>query len=196
MNRLFLAILFITIILTTGCINENQNSDVTPTQIMTTLKTQAPVAILTTNAVMSTPEIEYECKVGEKAIKSDREVTLTSSFSYLSQSPSRGKIEAPAGKRFLFIDVEIKNIGRSAFFVEPSDFYVMDNEGKSYFERLCSYDYRYDKTGLGYQWLYPGDQCNGKLLFEVPNNTKTLRLNWGDDTGNGGKGFACSWRIE
>ena len=69
MNRLFLAILFITIILTTGCINENQNSDVTPTQIMTTLKTQAPVAILTTNAVMSTPEIEYECKVGEKAIK-------------------------------------------------------------------------------------------------------------------------------
>lgn len=118
---------------------------------------------------------ELILKVGSTAKSSEKEVTVFSvqksksyDYSYSGQNYVR---YANPNKIFILMDVEIKNIGSNSVDASKSDFSITDSD-------LYKYDYQFYDGNDEFQSteLYPNQKAKGKLLFEVPDNSSGLKI--------------------
>jgi hypothetical protein len=118
---------------------------------------------------------ELNLKVGSTAKSSEKEVTVFSvqksksyDYSYSGQNYVR---YANPTKIFILMDVEIKNVGSNSIDARESDFSITDSD-------LYKYDYQsyYGNDEFQSTELYPNQKAKGKLLFEVPDNSSGLKI--------------------
>jgi hypothetical protein len=172
MKRLLLLLSLITVIVISGCTNQEgpQKADTTATSSPTTT---------------ATSPTELTLKVGETAKTSKIEVTVitaqkTSYYEYYSEILGTMTKEASPGKTFVLIEVEIKNIGSDRVFVGSSEFSMTDSEGYKYDPQLY---YGQSTDGLDMiKELYQNQKMKGKVLFEVPESATGLKIQY--DFGN------------
>ncbi|MDY6930345.1 MAG: DUF4352 domain-containing protein [Halobacteriota archaeon] len=147
-----------------------------------------------------TPKVPTELNlgVGETAKTSKEEVTVISAtekdyYLYYSDFFSEPMVEtASPGKKFVIVEVEIKNIGRDVAYFGISDFSSTDSEG-----------YRYDPNFLylgedglgGFEELYQNQKIRGKILFEIPDDATGVKVLY--DFGDLFTGIKlASWELE
>lgn len=197
-----IAVLVISIVLISGCVEEE-----TPTKKVTTTEKEAmttvketiskPTTTLkeTTTTTIKQPS-ELTLNVGETAKTNKIEVTVKSvekvkHYQYYSDIVQQYYTQtAPQGKTFILADVEIKNIGNDRVFVGSSEFSVTDFE-----------EYRYDpemylgEDGLDmFKELYQNQKMRGKVLFKVPDDAQKLKMQY--DFGNLFTGVKlATWNI-
>ena len=87
--------------------------------------------------------------------------------------------------------IEIKNIGSDRAYVGSSDFSMMDSEGFKYDPELY-----YGNDGFEMiKELYQNQKVRGKVLFEVPEDAKGLKIQY--DFGSLFAGVKlASWELE
>ncbi|MDY6894305.1 MAG: DUF4352 domain-containing protein [Thermotogota bacterium] len=147
-----------------------------------------------------TPKVptELNLKVGETAKTSKVEVTVISAnemdyYLYYSDFfPEPMTQTANPGKKFVLLEVEIKNLGNDVAYVGISDFSMTDSEGYRF-----NPDYLYlGEDGLGgFEELYQNQKIKGKVLFEVPKDATGLIVLY--DFGNLFTGIKlASWELE
>lgn len=140
---------------------------------------------------------ELNLKVGETAETSKIEVTVilakkTGYYEYYSDIFEETMIEeASPGKIFILAEIEIKNTGSNRAYVGSSEFSMTDSEGYRYDPELY-----YGNDGLEmFKELYQNQKMRGKVLFEVPEDTKGLKIQY--DFGNlFTKVKLASWELE
>jgi len=181
-RKLLLILSVIAVVLVAGCVSQE-----TPTKAPDTSKAENLSGISTTQPakeVVQTPT-ELSLKVGEIAKTSKVEVSVisaqkTKSYDYYSAIIKENMTqEAKPGKVFFLIDSEIKNVGADRVYVGSSEFSITDSEGFKYDPEVLYYG----DDGLGMvKELYQNQKMKGKILFEVPENAKGLKLQY--DFGN------------
>ncbi len=189
MNLKFIGIIAIVLasVIALGCVEEESPIKAPSTQI-----TQESTPVTT-----PTPSSELNLKVGETAKTTKIEVSVISaqkakSYNYYSDILKETQTEeASPGKLYVLVDTEIKNVGSDSVFVGYTEFSITDSEG-----------YKYDPTmylgqdGLEViKELYQNQKMKGKILFEIPENAKNIKLQY--DFGNLFFGTKlASWSIE
>ena len=175
-----------------GCVSQESPSKApTTTQQSETPETTPPTAQPTTPA-------ELNLNVGETAKTSKIEVTVFSaqkmqSYDYYSdifkETMTR---EAKPDKTYVLVDAEIKNVGSDSAFVGSTEFSITDYEGYKYDPEVLYYG----DDGLElFKELYQNQKMRGKVLFEIPENAKDLKLQY--DFGNLFIGTKlASWTIQ
>lgn len=176
-----------------GCVEEESPSKAPTTQTTTKATTQA------TQTPASPTELNL--KIGETAKTSKIEVTVISaqkvkSYNYYSgfgQDPELkdAKKEADPGWLYVLVDAEIKNIGSDSAFVGYTEFSITDSEGYKYDPKMY-----FGNDGMdGFKELYNNQKMKGKILFEIPENSQNVKLQY-----NFGNLFTetklASWSIE
>jgi hypothetical protein len=145
------------------------------------------------------PEVptELSLNIGETAKTSKIEVTLKSIervdyYEWYSDIVSQYYTQsAPEGKIYLLADIEIKNTGSDRVYVGSSEFSVTDSEGFRYDPELYL-----DEDGLEmFKELYQNQKMKGKILFEIPEEAKGLKLQY--DFGSLFTGVKlASWNLD
>jgi hypothetical protein len=170
-----------------GCIEEE-----TPTKVpeITTSPTEIPTLA---------PEVptEVSLNIGETAKTSKIEVTVnsvekTDYYEWYSNIVSQYYTQnAPKDKIYLLADVEIKNVGNDRAYVGSSEFSVTDYEGFRYDPELYL-----GEDGLEmFKELYQNQKMKGKILFEIPEDAKGLKLQY--DFGSLFTGVKlASWNLD
>lgn len=120
---------------------------------------------------------ELSLKPGETAKTSELEVTvkdvdITDSIGYLYDGEERTKT-ATEGKKLIFFETEIKNIGADEEYVYDGEFSMTDSEGYKY--ETESY---YGDNRFRTQSLYPQQKSKGKILFEIPEDSTDLKIQY------------------
>ena len=122
---------------------------------------------------------ELQLNIGETAKTTLLEVIVLSAkasdfYQYYSSLSKGNSVErAGIGKKFIIIDAEIKGIGDTASYVSPASFSLVDFEGYKYNAGVYSGD-----DGFSYQQIYSNQKARGKILFEVPENAKELKVQY------------------
>lgn len=162
-----------------GCVSEESPTNA-PT---TTQPSKSPESTLQESQPQTPTELNLE--VGETAKTSKIEVTVisakkTKSYDYYSDIWEETRTEeAKQGKTYVLVEAEIKNTGSDSAFVGSTEFSMTDSEG-----------YKYDPEALYYgddglemiKELYQNQKMRGKILFEIPENARDLKLQY--DFGN------------
>jgi uncharacterized protein (UPF0333 family) len=162
MKYLLFMVLLVAVIITAGCANY------IPKQPFSVATTEADFGSAYSNSEQEV--IVYSAQKNE---------TFTSVFYNVSSTK-----EAASGNTFVIIDARIKNIGADKITVFPHDFSMVDAEGK-----------RFDKEpfhgdgGLMAGELEKNQYKKGKVLFEVPQNSKDLVVYYDLN------GKLLSWKI-
>lgn len=156
-------------------------------------KPTVKTTVITTTAQSSIPT-EIELAIGQMASNPERQVTPYSTQKVSSYTVTFSNYpiitHAKSGKIFIFIDTEIKNIGSDRIYASAGDFSMGDSEGNRYDPEMYSGD---DSFGY-FKELYKTQKMRGKILFEVPQNAKNLKLYY--DFGNLFSGInLASWPI-
>lgn len=160
--RYLFFILVLTAVITAGCINT------IPTQIFRPDTTKA--------------EFGSAYSDSEQAVtvfSAQKTKTFTSVFFNVSTTK-----EAAKGNTFVIIDAQIQNIGAYRITVIPHRFSIVDYDGN-----------RFEKEPYhGTDWLMAGELYKnqykkGKVLFEIPQNSKDLLLYYDMN------GKILSWKI-
>ena len=158
-----------------------------------------PVPQITTTTESSVPT-EVELSVGQTATTNEKIVTVytarkTTTYTWSGSSGYQYPVNAKSGNTFIIIDAEIKYLGSesrstSSSYVSAGDFSMSDQDGNRYDPSVYMGD-----DGLGYfKELYKNQKVRGKVLFEVPQNVKGLKLYY--DFGNVFSGIKlASWTI-
>ncbi len=136
-------------------------------------------------------------KVGETANTSKIAVTVISAkktdhYEYYSDILKETRIEQVSpGNTFVLVEIEIKNIGSDRTYEGSSDFSMVDSEGFKYDPELY-----YGNDGLEMiKELYQNQKMRGKVLFEVPEDAKGLKIQY--DFGSLFTGVKlASWELE
>jgi hypothetical protein len=170
-----------------GCVEEEP-----PTKVPET--TTRPTEILT-----PAPEVptEVSLNIGETAKTSKIEVTAksvekTDYYEWYSDIVNQYYTQiAPEGKIYLLADVEIKNVGSDRAYVGSSQFSLTDSEGFRYDPELYL-----GEDGLEMlKELYQNQKMEGKMLFEIPEDAKGLKLQY--DFGSLFTGVKlASWNLD
>jgi hypothetical protein len=160
--RYLLFIVLLGAIITTGCINT------IPTQIF------RPDAI---KAEFGSAYSDSEQAV--TVFSAQKTTTFTSIFfnAYATKEAANGNI-------FVIIDAQIQNIGDERITVFPHRFSIVDSEGNR-FEK----EPYHGTDGLIAGELYKNQNKKGKVLFEIPQNSKDLMLYYDMN------GKIVSWKI-
>ncbi len=163
---------FIATILIGGCIQEETPKKVSASQSTETHQT------IQSESIESEPPTELDLKIGETAKTSTIEVTVfsaqkTKSYEYYSDILGKTMTqEATPGKIYILVDAEIKNVGADSIYAGASEFSVTDSEGYKYDPELY-----YGNDGLDImKELYKNQKMRGKILFEVPESAKDLKI--------------------
>lgn len=157
-----------------GCVGEES-----PTKAPSTQTTQAATPIAT-----QTSPTELNLKVGETAKTSKIEVSVISaqkanSYNYYSDIlKETQREEAGPGKTYVLVDAEIKNVGSDSAFVGYTEFSITDSEGYKYDPTMYLGQDRLEAV----KELYQNQKMKGKILFEIPENAKNIKLQY--DFGN------------
>jgi hypothetical protein len=169
-----LALLFVILISTSGCVSEGS-------------LTKAPSVNQPSETPATTPQetqpqtpTELNLRIGETAKTSKIEVTVysaqkTKSYDYYSDILEEIMTEdARPGKTFILVDAEIKNVGSDSAYVGSTEFSASDSEGYRYDPAFY-----YGDDGLEIiKQLYQNQKMRGKLLFEVPESAQNLKLQY------------------
>lgn len=123
--------------------------------------------------------VELNLKIGETAKTSLLEVTVFSIkkdnyYEWYSDVIDESQEEfSSKGKMFYFADVEIKNVGSERAFLSATTFSIGDSEGYKY-DPVVLY---YGDDGLDlFKELYQNQRMRGKVVFEIPQDAKGLKL--------------------
>jgi hypothetical protein len=162
MKYLLFIVLLVAVIITAGCANY------IPKQSFSPATTEADFGSAYSNSEQEV--IVYSAQKNE---------TFTSVFYNVSSTK-----EAASGNTFVIIDAQIKNIGADKITVFPHRFSIGDSDGN-----------RFEKEPYhGSDWLMAGElnknqYKEGKVLFEIPQNSKDLVLYYDLN------GKLLSWKI-
>lgn len=128
-------------------------------------------------------EVNLKFNVGEKAKWTDLEVTVRSAqktnyYTWTGSSGTTYTEYVDEGKIFVIIDVKVKQTGTGSEYISPGDFWIVTLEG---------YKYDYDSGtysmdgGLESTTLYQNQITEGKILFEIPETSTdlTVQFNFG-----------------
>lgn len=184
-------------VLALGCVEESPS--------------KAPATQTTTQATMQATQTpatptELNLKIGEIAKSSKIEVNVITaqkvkSYTYYSgfgQNPELkdAKAEASPGWLYVLVDAEIKNIGSDSVFVGYTEFSIKDffsEEGREDTFGPTMY-YGTDAMERSKE-LYNNQKMKGKILFQIPENTQNVRLQY--NFGNlSPEAKLASWSIE
>jgi len=151
-------------------------------QVTTTTRSGAPTQI--------------DVSIGQSVSNPERQVTVFSAqknptYTWRGAASSYTYTEQPKpGNTFIIVDTDIKNIGSDRIYASSGDFSMSDSEGNRYDPEFYAGD-----DGLSIlQELYKNQKTRGKLIFEVPQNAKKLKLYY--DLGNLFTGTKlASWSV-
>lgn len=203
-TKTLLAILLIATAAFSGCVEMedpvNANTLETLKILESTLNSPDPTQSMSAplNIATSTPPAvptKLELNIGETAMTQNVEVTVISAhekyyYEWMGSRSVRSET-ADQGNTFIFVSVNMKNVG-------------MDRKhlGSCYMSLTDSNGFRYDKTYMrgdcneleGIQELYQNQQMEGIVLFEVPKDATGLKIQY--DFGNLFSGTKiASWNI-
>jgi hypothetical protein len=160
--RYLLFIVVLTAVIAAGCINT------------------IPTHIFRPDAIES--EFGSAYSDSEQAVtvfSAQKTTTFTSVFFNVSTTK-----EAENGYTFVIIDAQIQNIGDERITVFPHRFSIVDSDGNR-FEK----EPYHGPDGLMAGELYKNQYKRGKVLFEIPHNSKDLMLYYDMN------GKLLSWKI-
>ncbi len=131
-----------------------------------------------TNYITATQNLQ-DLQVGQSAQTSQERVTVISADrkTYYTWTLSSGHTYVktpPAGETYIFIEVEIENLGVSSLYAAYWDFSISNPEGYRYDPQY----YLGDDDFPSSQELYQGQKAKGLILFEVPEGATGLLLQY------------------
>jgi hypothetical protein len=119
------------------------------------------------------PPSSQSLVVGNTAITSETEVTVTSAEAVTSYTRQSGGTEmSPAGKIFVIIDAKIKYTGTTSKYVSAGDFSLVGSGSVKYEYASGTYS---SEGGFEGATLSHNQEHEGKILFEVPEGTSGLK---------------------
>lgn len=158
-----LAVLFLLVILS-GCVTPESTSTTTPTQTEIPKSTAA----------------ELSLKIGETAKISGIEVTVISANKtdhILFRCRQTNDTEkSNKGKIFVVANIEIKNTGDKGIKLVGQPFEMTDSAGFEHSQYYGSPVRYCDEDELETGDLYPDHTIKGRILFEVPEEAKGLKI--------------------
>lgn len=171
-NRILLSLILLLAIFISGCVDQGEVPE----------KTEVTTTIVHTTTTVQTTELNL--RVGETAKTSKVQVTVITAekkdyYEYYSDILKEYMAEeASPGKIFVLLDAEINNIDSDRLFVGSGEFSMTDSEGYRYDPKLY-----YGNDGLEMlKELYQNQKMKGKILFEVPEDSTGLKIQY--DFGN------------
>lgn len=184
-------------VLVLGCVEEESPTKAPATQTTTQTTTQATTRATAQETQTPVTPTELNLKVGEIAKTSKIEVNVITaqkvkSYNYYSDILEENQIQKVSpGKIYILVEAEIKNVGSDRAYVGYTTFSITDSEG-----------YKYDPTmyfgtdGMdAFKELYNNQKMKGKILFEIPENSQKVKLQY--DFGNlFTETKLASWSIE
>lgn len=142
----------------------------------------------------STPT-QVEAVIGETVTSQTEQITIfsaqkTPKYTWSYSSSYKFTENANPGNIFVIIDAEIKNIGSDSMYITMAKFSMSDSEGNRYDPELYAGD---DRLSI-LKELYTNQKTRGKVVFQVPENARKLKLYY--DFGNILTGTKlASWSI-
>lgn len=136
--------------------------------------------------------VPAEFEVGETAKTPEMEVTIISAEGANYYTDEDGDVRlASSGKIFVIIDAEVKYVGTDSDYVYGGDFWLIDSETHKYEYASGTYSL---KDGFEGTTLYPNQTQRGKILFEIPEDVKYLKVQC--DLGSYLEPELVSWEFE
>ena len=170
MKILFSIFLLLAVIITAGCIGDNQNSIVTPTsQIVYVTVTPTPTLIVS-SAPVTVSNTAQTYNIGESASNKYEKVTVNS-IEY--QDTWNGP---PSHKdyKYVLIDITVENLQKNEV-IQWSDIgTITDADGYTYelmFSGILDHNFEASR-------VQPGEKRRGKVVTEIPKNIKNPKYRY------------------
>ncbi|HEC91564.1 MAG TPA: DUF4352 domain-containing protein, partial [Candidatus Atribacteria bacterium] len=140
-------------------------------------------------------KVSFNMEIGETAEWTDLEVTIKSATKtdYYTWKGYSGDIYyeyADPGKAFVIIDVKVKYTGTSSEYVYGGNFWLVDLGGNKYDYDSATYSL---EKGLESTTLYQGQKVEGKILFEIPDDAKGLKVQF--NLGTSWNPLLAEWNL-
>jgi hypothetical protein len=167
------------------CLN-GESTVVSPTPTATIIATPTATTIY---PPASTPTAPKYYELGKWAYTSMRMATVSSAIRVDSYNSFSGVTKAPAGTKFVIMDVAIINIGNQRMYLPPSYFKLVDSESRSY----APSTYNALNALQAPSSIEAGRTASGKIIFVVPDTATGLEASCPLE---GSPSILAKWKLQ